>query len=633
MKKENNDFKKEGIIKKLWEKLDVVIASGGVLLGLFIICVSFITIAKPWYLGVTILISSVLYIIFRERLFNTNESFHFVPTKKLIYVNDIIFFLTVSLSVWLLFDNLYHRPLFYFLLVTVACSSIALEILYSNEKWVSLILIKILLVGITIYGGVYYQFPNDISGLDTKFHNSLVKEVIENGYVIPNQPYTSFPLFHILTSSTSILTSLNVHSSIFISITFLLAFSTLFIFLLGQKLINTRVGLLASLLFIFGDQIILFSIWAIPQVLAFVFFIIILYLFIISTHSSLHRRIIIIFLFFVVILTHTIGGFAILVITLSLFTWKKIYKMFYNLQNDKFTIFLSTFIVFATILSGYWMYTFQCSTCNSFFDAELHALLNGLMQDITIGAGSHYIPIKMQDDETCGYFEYILTYLGYLIFLAIGIIGTYIWFRDKNIFKSSLCFSMIIVFAIIYGFSYMGLRTVIPDRWFIYTYVILALTSAVGIFKLVSLSNKKLINIFIFIIITAVLCFFMISTTTSNYHDPIYCKDNGWRFVYKTSELQGNKTIHLFFNGTYGVISLETISPLYNFTQDTGKMYILYKDANNTSMYGAPVKFKNDIRMKKFKVPNEFKAKLDFNGNKIYDNGETWGYIIRVVAN
>ena len=67
-----------------------------------------------------------------------------------------------------------------------------------------MILIKILLIGINLYGGIYYEFHGDIYGVDTRFHNAQTETYIEKGHITLDHPsftgtnaYYYFPIFHI----------------------------------------------------------------------------------------------------------------------------------------------------------------------------------------------------------------------------------------------------------------------------------------------------------------------------------------------------------------------------------------------------------------------------------------------------
>lgn len=649
MRREINKSEELGFPEKIKDNLDSIVSVGGVLLGIFIIYMSLAYGIHQYDIGFVIFISSLLYLVFRKKLIKSKDTIEFRASKRLILLNNIVFFTSIALSVWLLHSSLYYRPVSYFILVAIACASVAFEILYANKKqWTGLILIKILLIGVTLYGGIYYEFPSiyvtgspyyydflTIHGTDVPYHNVQTAIYIEKGHVTLDypsfysyNPYYSFPIFYLLAASASILTSLNVYDSIFSSITFLFVFSVIFVFLIGQKLINTKTGLLAALMLVFGDYRIAFGAGAIPMTLGIVFFTIILYLFIVNTPRPLYKRSFVIVLSIVLILTHTIAGFVMLVTLTSLLIGGTITKHLRNIHNEKFPIFGSTVIAFGVMLFGYWMYALHAPKRSSatFLDYVVNALYNGLTHDAQFGTVSEKVSLYVASS----YFEYLLDHLGYLIFLGLGIIGTYIWLRDKDELKIPLCLTMVVLFASLYGFSLLGMRTIIPTRWFSFVYVLLALVSAYGLLKLVNLMNKQSIKVIVVVIIIFLMAFFMVTSTISNNDSPLYHKAHSERLAYKASELQGTAIIHHIFNGTYGSLTPDVISPDYNFSEDEGKLYTLRKDA-----FKYPMIFE-EIRpgiAKPSILGDEFKIRLESNSNEIYDNGEVWGYVIKEEKN
>jgi hypothetical protein len=229
------------------------------------------------------------------------------------------------------------------------------------------------------------------------------------------------------------------------------------------------------------------------------------------------------------------------------------------------------------------------------------------------------------------YFEYVLDKFGYILFLFFGIVGCYIWLRDReDKYKLPFVLSMVVLFAILYGISLFSIRCVIPGRWFPFAYMLLAIVSAFGIFKFTNIINNNLIkNIFIVTLIF-IISFFMITSTTSNNDSPLYNKEHTTKVWTTTSDIYGLKTINTIFNGTLNTPNLHTISPEYNISEDVGNLYVLKESDFKypVSMYNVSTERAIGIML------NEaIKTKISTNSNEIYDNGAVHGYVIKEEKN
>lgn len=422
-----------------------------------------------------------------------------------------------------------------------------------------MILFKILLVGIISSAGIYYEFDG-IYRVDTLFHNGQTEISAERGHITQEAPrgyrnvYYSFPIFHLLAAETSILTSLDVHSSIFASVGFLFLFSVVFIFL------------------------------------------------------------------FVVMLTHTLASLILLVILTMVFVGGKInsYLHSYKLETSIKSVTVTSFLV---MLFGYWMHAFQ-SQSTSTFEYMIYAIYSGLTVDMEFADISD-ISVYVSSN----YFEYVLDKFGYILFLFFGIVGCYIWLRDReDKYKLPFVLSMVVLFVIIYGLSLFSVRCGIPGRWFPFAYMLLAIVSALGIFKFTNIINNNVIKNMFIVTLIFIISFFMITSTTSNKDSPLYNKEHTTKVWTTTSDIYGSKTINTIFNGTLKTPNLNTISPEYNISEDVGNLYVLKE-----SDFKYPVSIYNRSTERAIGVMlNEaIKTKISTNGNEIYDNGEVLGYLIK----
>ncbi|AKB30499.1 hypothetical protein MSSIT_3780 [Methanosarcina siciliae T4/M] len=621
------NFEKLEFIKSIGRRADAIFPLCGFLLGCFVIYMSLSYRIHQQDIGGTILFASLTYILLKEKLLKGNEIFQLQVPKWSAYVNNIFFFFVFSFSLWILYTNLYIRPLSYFILTAFACVSITFDILHSNEKLSGFVLFKILIIGLLLYGGIYYEF-SDIYGTDTHFHNGETSIYIERGHIVLDAPqgyfnsYYYFPIFHILTSVTSILTGLNVYDSIFSSITFPYTFSVVFIFLIGKKLVNSKVGLLAALILVFGDYRILFGAAPIPTSFGSVFFMEILYLFLVNASKPIYNKFIVIFLLVVLVLTHTIAAFIMFVTIISLYFWKKIKSYLEGFNSTDSKIFLNTIVMFGAMLIGYWLYAISVPERSSatFLDYILSSLYHALTYDAEFATS---VTEKVSPYVATSYSEYFLDHLGYLFFLGTGIIGTYVWLMDENVYKSSLSLTIVVLFALLYGFSLMGMRTIMPSRWFIFVYGILALVSASGIFRMANLIENKL-NIVTILTIIFLMSFFMVTSTISNGDNPLYNEKSSQRLGHKASEINGIETIGRIYNGTINPIDLNMVSLGYSFIEDRGKLYVLNKEAFRIPVVSKKI---NPGIINSVILDDSFKARFESNGSKIYNNGEIWGYL------
>ena len=171
------------VLDKLKNNVDRVLAVGILLYSAYSILQS--GIEHPRTVMSSVFLFSLLYLTFRDRI-NINQSLPSLKTNPNIRkVNHIVFILSLCVSIWILHDNLYFRPMSYFGVSLIAAASIIWEIFYSADSRTSqaLILLKMIILGIIIRAGIYYGFPG-IYGVDPWIHNQIVQQTISSGNVV-----------------------------------------------------------------------------------------------------------------------------------------------------------------------------------------------------------------------------------------------------------------------------------------------------------------------------------------------------------------------------------------------------------------------------------------------------------------
>ena len=236
-------------VDKLTENLDVILSVIGFSLGLFIVSLYYLIDLNQKDIGVAILSSCLIYIIFRKKF--KSEASISSGKDRLKSLLGLSFYLIFLICVLIFSMNLYYRPMSYFILVCVLAGIIASEILYIREgDRVSSILLQIFLLSILIRVGIFYNFPS-LMGYDAYFHANMARIITNTGFVAPFQisgKYFYYPLAHIFISVTQIMGKTDVKDAIFYSIGLANIFITAGIYLIGKKLEGPQMGLLAALL-------------------------------------------------------------------------------------------------------------------------------------------------------------------------------------------------------------------------------------------------------------------------------------------------------------------------------------------------------------------------------------------------
>jgi hypothetical protein len=159
-------------VYRITNQLDVIIGLVGCILGFVIIYLSYFVGLHQEDIGFVVLIACIIYLTLRKLLIESSIDFSVKQTKTTLLLLNIIFVVTFTASILLLRLNLYHRPPVYFILVSVACAAIAVEILALNineKTQIWPIIFKIIILSISFRAGIFYAFPT-LMGADAWFH-------------------------------------------------------------------------------------------------------------------------------------------------------------------------------------------------------------------------------------------------------------------------------------------------------------------------------------------------------------------------------------------------------------------------------------------------------------------------------
>ncbi len=518
------------------ERIDLILAILGIIIGIIILSLSFMEKISQHYIGFTILISSALYLVIRGRLNErTIRSFTLsIRQKKGL---DIIFYCLFTLTVIIWYYQLYLRPVIYFISVAFLCGLISIFILSVEEKrqaWG--VLFKIFLLAFSVRAGIYYNFPS-IMGYDAFIHLNIANVISATGSIPPfeiSEKYINYPILHIFISVTKIISSISIKNAAFFSVGIANILISIFVFIIVYRLTNYKVGLLSALIISFSNDLILTGIVNITAgSLVLCYFLILLFL-LQYKGSTTPRMISLIILFTgMTIVTHQLSTFVvyivmcIFIIITILYNWITEKKSATNINGYLYIVLFSISIFF------YWMNTTSGNAGTSFFET----VLLPLMDVLTTGGGYGNDLLIVGHDYARPFLDTLLLQICYLIipFLAIG--GIFWWLSRKDYVKFLMASTAGILFVLIYAIPLLGIRNLLTDRWTPFLNIFLGVLAAAYIIGIVNLFNTNLKRIALLFSIIMVFSLFMVVAPNVNKDHPLFAEETTVRNQFTDNEI------------------------------------------------------------------------------------------------
>ncbi len=528
--------------EKHYFSLDIIIA-------IILICVAtaFIvwSISSGHYgiqLPVILLVPSSFYLRFRDRIFQDVSLPQLPESNRIRLITHTIFIISLTLISWLSWSNLYYRPPLYFVLILVAAASIIIDIFYLNEtktSHITIALFKIIALSFIIYATIYYQFPG-IYGSDPWWHNEWIKETINLGHVTTGEFYDNsyylFPIFHLVGALAEIITGMPIYSSVFASIGVLMATSSIFVFLLGKKLINAKAGLLVALIIPLTVDNIVRAAWLIPMSLGYFLFLVILYLVFCRERKRALDSLLIVFLSIALILTHTIAALVTLLCFIVIFIGFEFYIKIDRNIISRVAVSLTLIMFFGVAMLARWMQ--NPPNHSSFFTLNIKHLVSSLQID------SQFVLASPSVTTNISYGVILLNQGGYSLLLAFGIIGALIYLHPEKRTQNNIALVLVagLLFALPLEFSLFKLKNILSDRWVIFLYVPLSVLAISGLLSTLNLINTKTKKLAMVMLYLLVVIFTMTTNPVANADSPLVY-NGAVRAGYTQSELSAIATL------------------------------------------------------------------------------------------
>lgn len=520
---------KENFIK--YFKNTRLLALSGIFLGLLLVF-----FMLP--MGMTVILASIFFVIFCKR---EETLAHMVIKKYQILHFNLLFFILCIINGILLYSDMYHRPLMFFIITSIIFALLGVEILFclgNSKSQLNLILLKVLISSFIVYLSVLLT-SNSLIGVDIWYHRNIVLDLLENGHIPNVGRYSHFPIYHLIVSICSLITNLEFKESVTFSIGIIYSFSLIFMYLLGKMLYNDQFGLISTLFIAFTSYHIQRGYWLIPQSLGISLFFIVLYLLIKSMNFSSSFKFFLIIFVIVLNMTHNLSVLMIFVALIILYVC--VYFFNFVLDEDKYRLSQNFIFLYFVMMFFYWTYIYYIYPFLTHVSARKMTLESA--------------PIISYDVPTL-----IVNQFGFLLFVFLSILGFLYGLSRKRLstINYSLMSASFLLLLLIEIFRFANIEAVVPQRWIAFASILLAFPASFGIIFLKSfrINHKRLFIASILFLFS----FFMITSTVANNDSPIYSKEQTESFGLRNSEIRSANTIN---NSCIGKISTDTVYSLY----------------------------------------------------------------------
>jgi hypothetical protein len=546
-------------------KLDIIGGVGACLAGAGLVVVGYLSRASgSMEIGLAALTGGAIYLLFRTRITGSSNP-SLVASRPRELILHIIFFSTFAASIWLMHSNMY-RPIGYFVLTSISVAAVAANILSCNTKsqtW--LLLLEILLISFSLRYGLLYELPS-LLGADPWGHAWIIKAWLDQGHILayynPHDPsayngYAYFPFMHLIIMATQLVDSVSPKDSLFLSIGLIYIASTIFIFLLGKDLVNTKVGLLSALFVSICQFNISWGAWLIPTSLGIGILPMLLWL---VLKNKLNSRYVLLLLImaFTLILTHTLSSFitacvfVLILVAVGIFKWQN------KTDTEKMYIGPSFVLLFCVSMLAWWSYIFYYPQ-RSFFESSTDWLFKALRTDIV------YMGAAFAESATpLG----PLNRVGFLILIGVLVIGILFWLSPKviNSKRVGIVGAILALAIVIFGLPLLNLKTLVTERWLAFIAVLGASVVADGIFALSRVFNGEVAKSMLMVFIVFAFSMFMINSYGVNTRTPFYGADyaaNPYRYAFTDGEMRASETIIGVYEGQITTDGAYQIHPFW----------------------------------------------------------------------
>ncbi len=435
---------------------------------------------------------------------------------------NIAFVCLLSGSIFLLSQVVYSRPALFLILMCTLAGLVAVEIVVtSDERQIPSSLLKIIILGIIIRASAYFEFPSTIA-VDPYYHVGFIQYILDYAHIpatvapYANLEYVNMPMFHFLVAALSLGSGMSVRNSYFF-VGVIECVGTVFIFLIGRAVLNTKSGLFAALLLVVASQSLMWGIHITPLTLGVVTTLVLLVVFFLVPRNDMGSFIaLLVVLLASALLTHEgTAAYTAIVLVIVVAAFALVSKAFAGVtdqdeaQNVRaLSLHLRSLALLVTLFVGslisYWLFI-----GGSALSRALAIISGGVTPTSALVQGGQtaggLLPSSLP----------VWSDLPVLILIFFATFGFLYLLSGER--KRALSFSWLVasagLLAITAAIYFLGGTVAQPERWIIYLQVFMVIPAAAAILTLGSLPKARTGFV---IVISAVLILSFVGITHPN---------------------------------------------------------------------------------------------------------------------
>jgi hypothetical protein len=449
-----------------------------------------------------------------------------------------------------------------YLLTGAVGTAILLQVLLADRNHFAhgVVLAELLVASVVTRLSALYATPGFV-GVDVWTHVPVwVDGIARTGSLAPlaESKYVMAPVFHVLGAAGSFVFG-SPRSGVYLTVGLLVPLSAVFLYLSAAEFVTRRWALFAATLFVFGDQFVRWGLHVIPTSLGLALFLATLYgltrMF--STDAATWTVGVTLLFALAVVFTHQVST-AVVVTLLGVAASVAVLRDIVARQATLTTLSRTAISVVAVFVTTT-LTTLVSWSVTPFAGGERFIWRRLRVFWTVLLSEAGFLELASEEAETATAAEptslvsTLIPYVelfGFTLLLAGAVLGGLVIFHRRERIGVTFTYlaSGALMFVIVFGMSFFGVRTLLPGRWIGFMYAPLSVLCAVGLAYLARTAPNRVVVV-VFVVLAVGYPVTMVTAEKATLDSPAF-DDAHSRFAYTESEIAAVETIQSIYPAT-----------------------------------------------------------------------------------